>query len=217
MAFAELVQVHHQNVFLEARSASGQPPGGVQGHGASVEHQIVVATDLIAVEYGQAVLAGHVGKHAFAYGLLAQGEGRCGKVEDGVKALLDQGFHRVRRIAPGAPEILVVPDVFADGDPQALAAYLHQAGATAGLEITVLVEDIISGQKGLWQHGAQNAVGQQGRAVLNGLAVRAAGTGGRAHQQGRTVFELLGNAFQVRAGPCARKPGRAADPAADSP
>ena len=103
----------------------------------------------------------------------------CGEDLDGVLV-----------IAAAAPEIAVVPDVFADADAQAPAVQLEDLGAGGGLEIAVFVEDVVGGQEGFMKDRAGGAVLQQRGAVEQGAAP-VAGIGGRdAHQQGRGVLQF---------------------------
>jgi hypothetical protein len=52
-------------------------------------------------------------------------------------------------VAPPVPEIGIVPDVLADGDADLRPREVEDLGPPGGLEVPVLVEDIVGREEGL--------------------------------------------------------------------
>ena len=93
------------------------------------------------------MLLGDGAKHFDAQGALVDGVGRSGDVQKDASSLLDEFGDGVAGIARLGPEILVVPHIFADGDPELFAAHAVNVIFFAGLEVTRLVEYVVRGQQ----------------------------------------------------------------------
>ena len=132
---------------------------------STVENQIVIAPYLVDIRYGQAILLSHVAQHALPQDLLAGDEWRRRKVHDGLRARFGKHLDGVLMITPALPEILIVPNVFADTDAQTPAVQLQNLRAHGWLEIPVLIENVIGGEQSLVKRGAYFAILQQDRAI----------------------------------------------------
>ncbi len=82
------------------------------------------------------MLAGALGEHPLALGALAGVVGGGGDVDDQRRA-------GERLLAGGRAGL---PDVLADGQPDAVPADVDHRAAASGLEVALLVEDAVVGQ-----------------------------------------------------------------------
>ena len=136
-------------------SASNERPRAI-GHAArveraapAVEHQVVVAAELVDVDERHAVLARHAAEHLLAPLVLAGRERRRRQVDDRLGAGADQLLDRIVVIAAPLPEVAIVPDVFADADAEPPSGDLEDLRAVERLEVPVLVEDVVGRQQRL--------------------------------------------------------------------
>ena len=162
-----------------------------------VEDQVVVSADLVDDGNRQVVLLRHVAEHLFAQGLLADGEGRGGKVDDGLCAGICQDLDGVLVIAPALPKVAVVPHVFADADAQAATVELQDLRAVGWLEVTIFVEHVVGGKQGLVEGRSDGAVFQKNGAVEEGAAHFGGIGRGHSHQQRRRAGQLARDAIQL--------------------
>ena len=123
------------------------PPVASKHTAAAIEHQIVVAAELIHVGDRHTVTSRHAAEHLFAEALLAGDEGRRREIEDGLRAGANQLLDRVVMVAPALPEVAVVPDVLTDADAEPHAADVEHLRAVERLEVAVFVEDVVGGQQ----------------------------------------------------------------------
>jgi hypothetical protein len=138
-----------------------------------------------------------VAEHVLAEGLLTHVERRGGEIDDGLRAGFGEDFDGVLVIAAALPEVTIVPDIFADADPQAAALQVEDLRTVGGLEVAVFVEDIVGGQEGL-------VIGMADRAILheNGTVEERPShvggiEGGDADQHGRASGEFGGDALEL--------------------
>jgi len=120
--------------------------GAVEDHAAAVEHQFVVAADLIAKHDRALGFLRKALEHGTACGVLAQMPGRCRNVQYDACPRLGEFNRRVVLVAPHGPEILVVPDVLANRDPDLLAIEGERFVCLRWFEVTIFVEHVIRGQ-----------------------------------------------------------------------
>ncbi len=187
------VEINDQHIFFEAFGARQEAALGVEGATSAIEDQIVIAANLIDVGEGKAVAARHLPEHALAQFLLACGERRRRKIENGVGAGLDKDLDGVFVVAAPLPEISVVPDILADTHAKAAAVPFEHLRAVRGLEVTVLIEDVVSGKKGLVERGAGCAFMQKYGAVEKRPAhIRRVGRS-HAYEHGRSVLQICGD------------------------
>src|SRR6266404_1312125 len=84
---------------------------------------------------------------------LADRVGRGGDVEDRLRPLRDQLLDRIAQIARLLPELLVVPEVLADGDAEPRSGDLDQrTRLRGGIEVTRFVKNVVGWQQGLAHH-----------------------------------------------------------------
>ncbi|MFO0000944.1 MAG: hypothetical protein ACK559_07435, partial [bacterium] len=93
--------------------------------------------------------AGHVGQQPAPTLLLAQVPGRGAQVDQQIGPAGDQRGGRIRPVASRNPVLGLVPEVLADGQPEATPLPGDHRVVGGRLEVPVLVEDIIGGQQGL--------------------------------------------------------------------
>src|SRR2546427_8569268 len=86
-------------------------------------------------------------QHVAAQGALVERERGGGNVDDDAGSLPDELGDGIALVEPLGPEILVVPDVFADGDAEFFRAERINELLRARLEIARFVEDVVGRQK----------------------------------------------------------------------
>ena len=144
------VQVDDQQVLHELRGAGDHLTVGVEHHGPAVEHQLVLATDLVHVHQRARRVGGAGGHEPLPERQLALGVGRSVEVHDELGAavgLVEDGPRRV-------------PRVLADAHPHPNPAHRPQAGGLPAVgEVALFVEHGVVGQVALVVHPAHLAVG----------------------------------------------------------
>jgi len=188
-------RVEEDEVFFEGFGLRGDVAVGGEGHAGAVEDERIVAADLVDVDDRPAVLLGDGAKHFDAQGALVDGVGRGGNIQKDAGSLLDELGDGVAGVAGLGPEILVVPDVFADGDAQLFVTEAINVIPFARLEVAGFVEDVVGGQEHLALLEDDAAVLDEGGFVGDSLAgagmidaARKAYDGGERHAVG-DVFQ----------------------------
>ncbi|MNZ36659.1 hypothetical protein D3C78_540880 [compost metagenome] len=148
--------------------------------GAAVEHQLVLATDLVDIDDRHVALARARRQGLLAQALLVQVERRGIEVEHQPRAGGTRRGHR-----------LGMPDVLADAQRHRHAGDLHHARLVAGIEVALLVEHLIVGQLLLVVARHQLAVIEQRTGVVAPLALHP----GEADQQADAAH-LAGQALE---------------------
>ena len=143
------VHVADEKVLLEVAPAHHQVALAVEPERVPVEHQLVVAPDLVHVEQGSPVLRRFLSNHVAADRGLADREGTRRDIEQDRGAAVGELAHRVAGIEALRPEVAIVPDLLAHGQPEAHAFEVEWLDAAAGLEVAVLVEDVVGRQQRL--------------------------------------------------------------------
>ena len=113
----------------------------------SVEDQLVVAADLIDIEEVAAVLHRLLPDHLTAEVGLPDGERTCGDVDEQARVLRRELADRVAIVQPFRPEILVVPDILADGDPHSRVVHDERLDVVGRFEVAILVEHVVAGEE----------------------------------------------------------------------
>src|SRR5437899_7499293 len=85
--------------------------------------------------------------------VFAKVPGRGRDVENDLRSRCRQTCCRVAPVAPLAPEILVIPDILANGQTDGLAFELERKVFDGGLKVAILVEHVISRQQGFASGG----------------------------------------------------------------
>ena len=151
------VDVRHQQVFVEL-AGHGQPFAALaQDHAAAIEHELVLAADLVDVTYGDGVVCGARGQHVLPHGVLAHGVGRGVEVDRNLRP--GQSL-RLQRIAG-------IPDVFADADADEGAADAVDLVTLALLEVAVFIEHAVVRQVVLVVHVDEGTVVNDGGGVVD--------------------------------------------------
>ena len=96
----------------------GDSAVGHDGQAAAVENQTVVSADLIDIDDGLVMMTRERTQHVDAQSALVDGVGRRGNIYYYFGALGDEFGYGVAFIQGLRPEILIVPDIFADGNSQ---------------------------------------------------------------------------------------------------
>ena len=112
--------------------AREQAAGRVERATAAVEDQVVIAAHLVHVGQRDAVAPRDMAQHSLPHKLLSDRKRRGRKIEDGFRAGFGQDFDRILMIAPPLPEIAIVPNVFADADPEPRPFSSRICGSRAG-------------------------------------------------------------------------------------
>ena len=113
----------------------------------AIEDQFIIRADEVDLGERDFLVARHAPQHLQPRALLAVTPGRRGKVQDDFRALGDEFPDRVAPVDPVRPEILVVPDVLADGDAKPVAVERERRDVFGRLEIAVLVKHIVGRQQ----------------------------------------------------------------------
>ena len=119
------------------------------------------------------MLRGERADHIIPALRLSDGERRSAQIQDHLRALADERFHRSGAIKT-ARQIFFRPDVLADRDANNRPAHFHRNNGASRLEVTVFVENVVGRQQRLEKFAHWLAVLEKRRGVeewLAGLAV----------------------------------------------
>jgi hypothetical protein len=185
-------EVDHDG-FLDECRRPGQGPAVWSDRGAApVEHQVVVAADLVDVNHRELVLPGEFGQHPLAQALLADRKRRGRHVDEQVGAGPPRLFDRIAVVAAALPEVAIVPDVLADADGDRVPANLDDVTALTGFEVAVFVEDVVGRQERFVEHVGHGPRAQQRRGVEQRTALTAVDHG-QADEHGSASLEVGGH------------------------
>ncbi len=159
----------HRQVFGEHRQAHAHHALRIDGEGPAVEHQFVLAADLVDVDQRQAGFAGALARHLQPLGLRGAAERRTVGHQNDLGPL---GLQLGARAAP--------PDILADRHADLHAAEIEQARLRARREDTLFVEHAIVGQVQLERNAAHLAAVDQGDRVARPTVVAGPGQGDQA-------------------------------------
>lgn len=137
----------------------------------SVEEEFVVGAGLVDVEHGGAQSRGGAGDGVEPPSELVAGEGARREIDDEVcgGCVVDG----VGAVAGFEGLVVAGPEVFADGEQEALAAEGDGGDLVAGQEVAGLVEDVVGGEQDLVVAGDDGAILEQECSVLElAFAVR---------------------------------------------
>ena len=126
-------------------------------------------------------------------------ERRGREVDDRLRAFAGQHLDRVVVVAAALPEVAVVPDVLADADAELPAVEFEHSGLGGGLEIPVLVENVVGGQEGFVKGLAHGAAAQQHGAVEQGPSHFGGVRRRDSDQHRRSILQFPGDAAQLLA------------------
>jgi hypothetical protein len=108
-----------------------------------IEHELVVAADLVHVKKIPAVFDCFLGDEPPADVRHFTGERARRDVDQHLGAGRRDLADRVAMVELPRPYVLVVPDVLADRDAEPDAARRHRRDVMCGLEIAILIEDVV--------------------------------------------------------------------------
>ena len=151
------IKVHHDQVRFELFRLGHQFASRIDHHAAAVEDQLIIAADLIHVDYRQGEFPCPIGEQALACLDLVEGEWRRREVEDCVRALLCQRAKRVEAISE-SQRAFGTPEVLADCNAEFRFTKSCDVRIGAGLEVASLIEDVIRGQQRFVMHGNHPAI-----------------------------------------------------------
>ncbi len=134
--------VDDEQVLDELGTAGEQRAVGVEGERAAVEHQLVLAADLVDVHQRGVRVGGPGGEHPLAVRRLAEVVGRGVDVDGELGAA--GGLFGERPV--GAPDVLADADAHLDATDE---VELHRVGLVPRREVASLVEDGVVGQEAL--------------------------------------------------------------------
>ncbi len=162
--------IEEDEIFLEAAGLCGDRAGGGNGDAGAIEDQGIIAAHLIDIDDGDAVAAGQSAEHIEAQATLIESVRRGGDIDEQASSLPRQLGDGVARIELLCPKVLIVPDIFADGDAQLSAVEGEQVLGMGGLEVAAFVEYIVGRQKHFALFEGHDAAGEQGGGIGDGLA-----------------------------------------------
>ena len=128
--------------------------------------------------------------------MLADGERGRGQIDDGLRTRADQFFDRVVMVPATLPEVAVVPDVFADADPEAMTSQLENLRAVERFEVPILVEDVVGREQGLAEALHDPSVAEEGRGVEQRSAFLGLIGLGEADERRGAAFQLRAKRLQ---------------------
>ena len=142
-----------------------QRPTGVQHKAVAIKNQLIVPPDLIDVEHraSQALLGGPGQLPATFCLALAKGGGR--EVDQEIRLERLQLRDRIAERCAAAADFGFHPEVFAQGEPEALTAPAQQRGLITAVEIALFIKDVVTGQQTLARHQPPAVVLHQGHGI----------------------------------------------------
>src|SRR3954465_12877488 len=141
-----LIEIHDNKVLVECLSLRNELSALVEGETAPIENELIIPAHQIAKEQRAASLGSQLRKHFTADAVLTQRPRRGGDVHQEPGAGSSK-FHRgIASIAAIAPEILVVPDVFTNGNAE-LRLESHRLVLDCRFKIAIFIEYIVCGKK----------------------------------------------------------------------
>ena len=139
--------VEEDQVFRKRFGLGGYFSVRRQRNARTIENEAVVSSYLIHVDHRPFVGQSNGAQHLETQRALVERIGGPGEIQQHRTSLPDNFADRVAFVKLLGPEILVVPDVFADGDAQLLAVQAKHVLAIRRLEVTRFIEHVISGQQ----------------------------------------------------------------------
>ncbi len=136
----------HQVFFKRARLRGNFAFSG-ESHAGAIKDQAVIAADLIHVNDGTAMVDSDGAQHLKPQASFVDGVRRGGDIQKNGSSLRDDFGDGVAIIAAIGPEILIVPDVFANGDAQLLVSEPIDGLSISRLKIADFIENVVGGQK----------------------------------------------------------------------
>ncbi len=165
--------VHHHHVLLAGGTMRHDAATPVHGQVAAVEEQGVLAPGLVDIEQRYLVLGAEMAEDGVFLLRLAQVKGRGSQIDEQFgpgRRVVQQVGHRVGGVELPGEEILVVPDILADGDAQGQTFVAVWDAQLAGLEVAGLVKDIVAGQQPFVGSAENLAVFKEDGAVVQRFA-----------------------------------------------
>ncbi len=181
-------EIDRQHRLRPGRHGRDQRAGRIDDEGSAVEHQLVLAADLVQIDHRQAGFHGAFARQFQPLVDLAEFERRAVGDDQQFGARAGQGLGHGGK-----------PDVLADRQAQSQPAKDHRLGQRSGGEDALFVEDAVIGQFVLGADGLDLTVRQQIDRVMD----HAVGTHRRRHQQGGAAiggigFQAVDRAFDRR-------------------
>ena len=170
------------DTFLPGRHLQGQRAVGVEREGTAIEHQLVLAAQLVQIDQRQAGFDDARGGDVEAGIQFRTLEGGAIRHQQDFRAGFLQALDDFRR-----------PDILADRHAEADAAEIHRPRQRPRLEYALFVEHAIVRQVVFEAQRLHLAAIQQGNRIVQLLAFRAGHAPGRAEQHRRpAIGGLLG-------------------------
>ena len=161
------IQLQCADIFLKAPGFKHQARLGLDGKRGAVEHDLVLAADLVDVEDGQLVACRRLGEDLVTLLALAQVAGAGVDADDQVGGRIAHAYKGVG----GVVGALVVPAVLADQKAHLAVAHAQHLGRVGpGLEVAALVKDVVGGQQLLVVLQADLSVLEHQQAVVQRFA-----------------------------------------------
>jgi hypothetical protein len=142
---------------------------GVEDDAGTIEHQAIVASDLVHHGHRHAIIARNGRQHLAAQLAFADPERRGRYVEHKVAACFQELFDRICGIEPPPPKMSVIPRVFADRQRHLLPAKRKQLLLAGRSEVTRFVKDVVSRQQFLGLQEFEFAILEQGGGIHDRL------------------------------------------------
>jgi hypothetical protein len=141
--------------------------GGVGDERTAIEDELVVAADGVDVHDGAIEFEGRIGHQFLPDGTLAVMPRTGRDVDHQIAALRGELPYRIETVVQLARrDHGMRPDVLANGDTDALTGVFDHGGRGRGLEIAVLVEDVVGGQQAFGRNGAYAPPQAEGGGVV---------------------------------------------------
>ena len=143
----QLPGVHQHQIFFERSRARDHFTLRIHREAGSVEKQLIVPAHLVHVYDRHAKMARGGGEDLGPLRALAHVIRRRVDADQDARSGRGQFLHRIAAVAPALPILLVVPDVFANGQRGDGIAQRQRRLFRGRLKIARFIEDVVGGQQ----------------------------------------------------------------------
>ena len=161
----------HFQLFAESREAAENPARGVAGDTPALENKFVVAADGVAINGGTTAGLGGIRHQGPPQRVLGHVPRTGGKIKQQIDLLVVQPFDRVHVVQSPRRDERMDPDVLTDSESDLGARELHDDRLARGLEITVLIKDVVGRQQALAGGGKDFTLEAKGGGIVGGATL----------------------------------------------
>jgi hypothetical protein len=141
--------VEANQVFLERLRTGNDSPIGCDGETGAIEHQAVIAADLVHHGDGNLVVLRNRRKHLLTEFAFADMERGRGDVQQDLATGAEQVFDRIDAVKAAVPEILVIPGIFTDRKGQFRVVKWEEFLVFRRGKVSALIENVVRWKQSL--------------------------------------------------------------------